>query len=69
MPSREFSPGRLVAGIFLTLTGVVCLADAAGVWEVPWFAPGPLVAGGLLLAGVAALVGRAARRRRRPGPR
>ncbi|MFI2202376.1 hypothetical protein ACH47Z_16675 [Streptomyces sp. NPDC020192] len=63
MLRHEFQPGRLVAGLFLTAAGTVFAGDAGGLWETPWFAIVPLVAGGLLLAGVTGGVARAIRRR------
>jgi ABC-type uncharacterized transport system permease subunit len=64
---HEFQPGRLVAGAFLTLAGVMYAGDAGGTWETPWFAVIPVVIVGLCLAGVVALVTRAIRRRRGSG--
>ncbi|MFE7859970.1 hypothetical protein ACIRP3_21055 [Streptomyces sp. NPDC101209] len=64
MLRHEFQPGRLVAGCFLALAGVVYAGDAGGAWETPWFAVIPLVVGGLFLAGVVGLIGRGVRRRR-----
>ncbi|MBK3645269.1 MULTISPECIES: hypothetical protein [Streptomyces] len=64
MLRHEFQPGRLVAGCFLALAGVVYAGDAGGAWETPWFAVIPLVVGGLCLAGVVGLIGRGIRRRR-----
>ncbi|MFF8288284.1 hypothetical protein ACF068_03485 [Streptomyces sp. NPDC016309] len=59
-----FRPGRLVLG--LTALGIAALygGDVAGAWDTPWFAALPLLAGGLVLAGVAGWVGYRARRRR-----
>ncbi|MFF2507904.1 hypothetical protein ACFVTY_31745 [Streptomyces sp. NPDC058067] len=65
MPRHEFQPGKLVAGLFLAITGALYLGDALGGWELPWFVAFPLVAGGLCLAGVAGTVTYAVRRRRR----
>ena len=64
MLRHEFQPGRLVAGAFLTLAGVVYAGDAGGAWETPWFAVIPLVVGGLCLADAVAAVTRGIRRRR-----
>ncbi|MGV9989702.1 hypothetical protein [Streptomyces sp. NPDC003374] len=64
MLRHEFQPGRLVAGIVLTGAGVLYAGDAAGTWQVPWFAAIPLVVGGLCLAGAVGLLGRAVRRHR-----
>ncbi|MFC9928475.1 hypothetical protein [Streptomyces sp. NPDC127190] len=63
MLRHEFQPGRLVAGLFLTATGVVFAGDAAGWWNTPWFGVLPLVVGGLCLAVVTAAVSRGIRRR------
>ncbi|WP_338697158.1 hypothetical protein V2W30_15845 [Streptomyces sp. Q6] len=62
---HEFSPGRLVAGLFLLLTAIVYLGDAGGAWDTPWFVVIPLVCGGLGLAGAVGTVTRAVRTRRR----
>ncbi|WP_371599191.1 hypothetical protein [Streptomyces sp. NBC_00564] len=64
MPRHEFQPGKLVAGSFLTLAGVVYAGDAGGLWETPWFAIIPIVTVGLCLAGTVALLTHAVRRRR-----
>ncbi|MFF0589541.1 hypothetical protein ACFYWD_26635 [Streptomyces sp. NPDC003781] len=64
MLRHRFQPGRLVAGLFLILAGVVYAGDAGGLWETPWFAVIPLVAGGLCLAGAVGVVAQAVRRRR-----
>jgi drug/metabolite transporter (DMT)-like permease len=63
---HEFQPGRLVAGAFLTLAGIIYAGDAGGAWETPWFAVIPVVVGGLCLAGAVATVTRAIRRRSGP---
>ncbi|MEV5309758.1 MULTISPECIES: hypothetical protein [unclassified Streptomyces] len=63
MLRHEFQPGRLVAGIFLAAAGVTYAGDAGGAWETPWFVMIPLVVGGLFLAGVTGVLGRAIRRR------
>lgn len=65
MLRHEFQPGRLVAGAFLTLAGIVYVGDAGDAWETPWFAVIPLVVGGLFLAGVVGSLTRDIRRRRR----
>ncbi len=65
MPRHEFQPGRLVAGFFLTLTGVIYAGDAGGLWETPWFTVIPLVVGGLCLAAVAGSLAHGIRRHRR----
>ncbi|MFI0511495.1 ABC-type uncharacterized transport system permease subunit [Streptomyces canus] len=64
MLRHEFQPGKLVAGLFLTLAGITYAGDAGGAWETPWFAVIPMVVGGLCLAGVVGTVARAIRRRR-----
>jgi drug/metabolite transporter (DMT)-like permease len=63
---HEFQPGRLVAGAFLTLVGIIYAGDAGGAWETPWFAGIPVVIGGLFLAGAVATVTRIVRKRRGP---
>ncbi|MHC3468316.1 hypothetical protein ACYF6T_06355 [Streptomyces sp. 7R007] len=65
MLRHEFQPGKLVAGAFLTLAGVMYAGDAGGLWETPWFAVIPVVTLGLFLAGLTGLTARAIRRRRR----
>ncbi|MGW7262498.1 hypothetical protein [Streptomyces sp. NPDC054842] len=64
MLRHEFQPGKLVAGCFLALAGVVYAGDAGGLWETPWFAVIPIVTGGLCLAGATAFLTSALRRRR-----
>ncbi|MFF0691608.1 hypothetical protein ACFYU4_03145 [Streptomyces tendae] len=64
MLRHRFQPGRLVAGLFLMLAGVVYAGDAGGLWETPWFAVIPVVSGGLGIAGAVGVVARAAHRRR-----
>ncbi|WP_055493238.1 hypothetical protein [Streptomyces sp. TP-A0356] len=65
MLRHEFQPGRLIAGLALTVAGVLYLGDASGAWETPWFAIIPIVGGGLCLAAVTGLLTRAIRRGRR----
>ncbi|MFE6287527.1 hypothetical protein [Streptomyces sp. NPDC057877] len=67
MLRHEFQPGRLVAGFFLTVAGVIYAGDAGDAWETPWFVVIPVVVGGLCLAGVAGMVGRGIRRNRQAG--
>ncbi|WP_409470162.1 hypothetical protein [Streptomyces sp. HC307] len=64
MLRHEFQPGRLVAGFFVTVAGVIYAGDAGDAWETPWFVVIPVVVGGLCLAGVASMAGSAIRRRR-----
>ncbi|MCQ4205071.1 hypothetical protein M4J06_003586 [Streptomyces coelicoflavus] len=64
MLRHEFQPGRLVAGVFLMLAGVIYAGDARGLWETPWFVLVPVVTGGLCLAGAVGVVARTAHRRR-----
>jgi hypothetical protein len=64
---HEFQPGKLVAGCFLVLAGVIYAGDAGGAWETPWFVVIPVVTGGLCLAGAVGGVARAIRRRRGVG--
>ncbi|MEU9354300.1 hypothetical protein AB0D65_25830 [Streptomyces griseoloalbus] len=67
MLRHEFQPGRLVAGLFLTLAAVIHAGDAGGAWETPWFVVIPVVTGGLCLAGaVGFLTGLIRRRRIKP---
>ncbi|WP_327317328.1 hypothetical protein [Streptomyces sp. NBC_01235] len=63
MLRHEFRPGRLVAGAFFTLAGVIYAGDAGGLWETPWFVVIPVVAAGLCLAGATGIVARSIRRR------
>lgn len=64
MLRHEFQPGRLVAGLSLTLGGVLYAGDAAGEWDTPWFVLIPVVVGGLCLAGATVVVASGIRRRR-----
>ncbi|MEU6356972.1 hypothetical protein ABZ896_48035 [Streptomyces sp. NPDC047072] len=64
MLRHEFQPGKLIAGLFLTVTGIAYAGDAGDAWDTPWFAVIPLVAGGLCLAGMAGLLAGAIRRHR-----
>ncbi len=66
MLRHEFQPGRLVAGTFLTLAGIIYVGDAGDAWETPWFVVIPLVVGGLFLAGAVGLLSRGIRGRRGP---
>ncbi|WP_105972796.1 hypothetical protein [Streptomyces geranii] len=65
MLRHEFQPGKLIAGIFVTIAGVTYLGDAGDAWETPWFAVIPLLVLGLALAGVVAGLTGAVRRRRK----
>ncbi|MFC8669268.1 hypothetical protein [Streptomyces sp. NPDC057199] len=65
MARHEFQPGRLVAGFFLTLTGVVYAGDAGDAWDTPWFVVIPLVTAGLCVAAAAGTLSHEIRRRRR----
>ncbi|MFE7269106.1 hypothetical protein [Streptomyces sp. NPDC057623] len=64
MLRHEFQPGRLVAGTFLALAGVIYAGDAGGAWETPWFVVIPMVVGGLCLAGAVGVMTRGIRKRR-----
>ena len=64
MLRHEFQPGRLVAGVFLTLAGIAYVGDAGDAWDTPWFAVIPIVVVGLLLAGAVGLLTRLIRGRR-----
>lgn len=68
MLRHDFQPGRLILGLFLIATGVLYAGDAGGLWKTPWFAAVPLVAGGLCLAIVAAVIARSVRGRGSPSP-
>ncbi|MBZ6137485.1 hypothetical protein [Streptomyces olivaceus] len=63
MLRHRFQPGRLVAGVFLILAGVIYAGDAGGLWETPWFVVIPVVVGGLCLAGAVGVVARTVHRR------
>ena len=67
MLRHELQPGKLVAGFFLTLAGVIYAGDAGGAWETPWFVVIPVVTGGLCLAGAVAFLTGRIRRRRKAG--
>ncbi|MFJ2232742.1 hypothetical protein [Streptomyces sp. NPDC087859] len=67
MLRHEFRPGKLLAGLFLALAGIIYAGDAGGAWETPWFAAIPIVTGGLCLAAATGLATRAVRRRRARG--
>lgn len=64
MLRHEFQPGRLVAGTFVTLAGIIYAGDAGGAWETPWFVVIPIVVGGLCLAGAVGVLTRGIRKRR-----
>ncbi|URN15357.1 MULTISPECIES: hypothetical protein [Streptomyces] len=64
MLRHEFHPGRLVAGVTGLGVAAVYGGDAAGSWQVPWYAGLPLLACGLVLAAVASRIGYRVRRRR-----
>ncbi|WP_329272346.1 hypothetical protein [Streptomyces sp. NBC_01451] len=65
MLRHEFQPGKLIAGLFVTIAGVTYVGDAGDAWETPWFAVIPLLVFGLTLAGAVALMTGAIRRRTR----
>ncbi|MFF0104659.1 hypothetical protein [Streptomyces hirsutus] len=69
MLRHEFQPGRLIAGLFLTLAAVLYAGDAGGAWETPWFVMIPVVAGGLCLAGSVSAVTGLIRRHKRSDAR
>ncbi|MFF7274541.1 hypothetical protein [Streptomyces griseorubiginosus] len=64
MLRHEFQPGRLIAGVFLTLAGITYVGDAGDAWDTPWFAVIPMVVGGLFLAGAVGSLTRSIRGRR-----
>lgn len=68
MLRHEFQPGRLVAGTFLTLAGIIYAGDAGDAWETPWFVVIPIVVGGLCLAGAVGVLTRGIRRRHTAEP-
>ncbi|MGY1498146.1 hypothetical protein ACW4TU_16350 [Streptomyces sp. QTS52] len=65
MLRHEFQPGKLIAGLFVTIAGITYVGDAGDAWETPWFAVIPLLVSGLTLAGLVALLTGAIRRRTR----
>ena len=65
MLRHEFQPGKLIAGIFVSIAGITYLGDAGDAWETPWFAVIPLLVFGLALASAVALLTGAIRRRTR----
>ncbi|MFE0249661.1 hypothetical protein [Streptomyces sp. NPDC059010] len=68
MLRHEFQPGRLIAGTFLTLTGIIYAGDAGDAWETPWFTVIPLLVVGLFLAGTTAAITHGIRKRHRSAP-
>ena len=64
MIRHPFEPSRLLLGLAMLGVAAVCLMDAAGEWEVPFWVPLAALPTALLLAGCAALVTFTARRRR-----
>ncbi|MFG2748532.1 hypothetical protein [Streptomyces xanthophaeus] len=65
MRRHEFQPGRLVAGVALTVAGVLYLLDGSGEADLPWFTVVPLALGGLSLAALVGMMTYAVRRDRR----
>ncbi|MFD3700011.1 hypothetical protein ACFWUZ_28465 [Streptomyces sp. NPDC058646] len=65
MRRHEFQPGRLIAGVALTVAGVLYLLDHSGEADLPWFAVVPIAVGGLCLAALVGMVTYAVRRDRR----
>ncbi|GHI87894.1 hypothetical protein [Streptomyces xanthophaeus] len=65
MRRHEFQPGRLVAGVALTVAGVLYLLDSSGEADLPWFTVVPLALGGLSLAALVGMMTYAVRRDRR----
>lgn len=63
MLRHEFQPGKLIAGLFVTIAGITYVGDAGDAWETPWFAVIPLLMFGLTLAGAVGLLTGAIRRR------
>ncbi|WP_338400124.1 hypothetical protein [Streptomyces graminilatus] len=62
MLRHEFQPGKLIAGVFITIAGITYVGDAGGAWKTPWFAVIPLLVFGLALAALVALLTGAIRR-------
>nr|WP_203600227.1 hypothetical protein [Streptomyces sp. SID10853] len=60
---HEFRPGKAVAGLVLLGIAAVYLGDAGGLWRTPPVAALPMLAAGLVLAGIASTVGYGIRRR------
>jgi hypothetical protein len=52
MKRHRFQPGRLTAGLVVLGTALAYGLDAAGEWDLPPFAPLPVLLGGLCLAGL-----------------
>ncbi|KAK1181258.1 hypothetical protein B7755_025850 [Streptomyces sp. NBS 14/10] len=64
MRRHRFQPGRLTAGLVVLGTALAYGLDAAGEWDLPPFAPLPVLLGGLCLAGLVSALAFGARRRR-----
>ncbi|MDW6061972.1 hypothetical protein SAZ11_33060 [Streptomyces sp. FXJ1.4098] len=64
MKRHRFQPGRLTAGLVVLGTALAYGLDAAGEWDLPPFAPLPVLLGGLCLAGLVSALAFGARRRR-----
>lgn len=60
---HEFRPGKAVAGLVLLGIAAVYLGDAGGLWRTPPPAALPMLAAGLVLAGIASTIGYGIRRR------
>lgn len=60
---HEFRPGKAVAGLVLLGIAAVYLGDAGGLWRTPSLAALPMLAAGLVLAGIASTIGYGIRRR------
>ncbi|WP_051855351.1 hypothetical protein [Streptomyces sp. NRRL B-1347] len=64
MLRHELQPGRLVAGFFVAVAGLVYAGDAGGLWDTPWFVIIPIMTGGLCLAGATATLAHGIRKGR-----
>ncbi|MES4901253.1 MULTISPECIES: hypothetical protein [unclassified Streptomyces] len=64
MTRHRFEPGKLIAGLVVLGASLAYGLDAAGEWDLPPFAPLPVLLGGLCLAGLVSALAFGARRRR-----
>jgi hypothetical protein len=64
MTRHRFEPGKLIAGLVVLGAALAYGLDAAGEWDLPPFAPLPVLLGGLCLAGLVSALAFGARRHR-----